>query len=130
MVRRLLRSDWSADMGAIFGQAVMIDYIAARQLFQLQVYYALWSQTKFASLKMVESQSVVYIARFDVLDIDILVIDVEDLDVEDEVEDEDLGDEVLAVENEVIDVEDVEACDVNDALALYHFQWSKLCVTS
>ena len=41
MVRRLLRSDWSADMGAIFGQAVMIDYIAASQLFQLQVYYAL-----------------------------------------------------------------------------------------
>ena len=40
---------------------------------------------------MVESQSVVYIARFDVLDIDILVIDVENLDVEDEVEDEDLG---------------------------------------
>ena len=38
---------------------------------------------------MVESQSVVYIARFDVLDIDILVIDVEDLDVEDEVKDED-----------------------------------------
>ena len=71
---------------------------------------------------MVESQSVVYIARFDVLDIDILVIDVENLDVEDEVEDEDLGDEVLAVANEVIDVEDVEACDVNDALALYHFQ--------
>mgnify|MGYP003410373263 CR=1 FL=1 len=41
MVRRLLRSDWSAVMGAIFGQAVMIEYIAARQLFQLQVYYAL-----------------------------------------------------------------------------------------
>ena len=31
----------SAVMGAIFGQAVMIEYIAARQLFQLQVYYAL-----------------------------------------------------------------------------------------
>ena len=48
---------------------------------------------------MVESQSVVYIARFDVLDIDILVIGVEDLDVEDEVEGEDLEDEVLAGED-------------------------------
>ena len=53
---------------------------------------------------MVESQSVVYIARFDVLDIDDLVLDVEDLDVEDEVEDEDLnlneqGDSILREAN-------------------------------
>ena len=48
---------------------------------------------------MVESQSVVYIARFDVLDIDDLVLDVEDLDAEDEVEDEDLKYDVLAVED-------------------------------
>ena len=71
---------------------------------------------------MVESQSIVYIARFNVLDIDHLVLDSEDLVSEVLVLDLVFGVEVLDVEDEVIDVEDVEACDVNDTLAIYHFQ--------